>query len=94
MAINHEEIFQGWLFCTWFEAKLYKLVYVEHLPTISKQYATMLYAILIEDVATHIPTGVWAGLIMYYNFMYIKKKQKQVSIIKFLKRNLTCVGMA
>ena len=79
-AIDHEEIFHGWLICTYFEAKLQ---YVEHHPTISKQYAAMRTPFLLSMFPQVL---AWAGLIMCYNFMYIKKEQKQVTIKSFLKK--------
>ena len=43
----------------------------------------------------HAATSAWAGLIIYYNFLFAsKKEQKQVSIKDFLKENLADVGMA
>ena len=75
-----------------FEAK--PTVYVEHLPTISKQCATMLDAILswacihpcIDEII--IIMSAWTGLIIIVlQFAAtIKKEQKQVSIKRLLKK--------
>ena len=69
-------------------------VYVERLPMISKQWTPFYWACCHPRNNGWLVTGAWVGLIMYFTCRYIKKEQKQVSIKRFLKRNLANVGMA
>ena len=67
---NHEEFFQGWSFCI-LSLKRNYTVYIEHLPTITKQCITILcYTVdtilqLIEHVSAHTKKRdiTWVALI-------------------------------
>ena len=85
---NHEEFFQGWSFCI-LSLKRNYTVYIEHLPTITKQCITILcYTVdtilqLIEHVSAHTKNGILHG----WHLSLL-----QVSINRFPKRNLADVG--